>query len=171
MSVAVTERQYKESYSLRQHLYERARSVPADLFTPPVNPGIQKVSAFLEEMLKDIHELTLQQLFERVIREGGILSYIIGSGEKIWLMQVLTALFDFIKEENQRNQDLSLRSLIEVIDLMSSNGLPISITQLEGNDQGVNLLTAHGSKGLEFRWVFLAGCNKEYWEGKRKASK
>lgn len=172
MSVAVTERQYKESgYSLRQHLHERAKSVPADLFTPPVNPSIKKVSEFLEQTLKDVHQLTLQQLFERVIREGGVLSYIIGSGEKIWLMQVLTALFDFIKEENQRNQDMTLGNLIEVIDLMASNGLPISITQLEGNDQGVNLLTAHGSKGLEFRWVFLAGCNKEYWEGKRKTSK
>ena len=171
MSVAVTERKYKESYSLRQHLYERARSVPADLFTPPVNPDIRKVSACLEQWLKDLHNLTLQQLFERVIREGGILSYVIGSPEKIWLMKVLTALFDFIKEENQRNQDLNLGSLVETFDLMASNGLPISITQLEGNDQGVNLLTAHGSKGLEFRWVFLAGCNKEYWEGKRKPSR
>ena len=167
MSVAVTERKYKETYSLRQHLYEKARSVPADLFAPAVNPDIQKVSGFLERWLKDLHSLTLQQLFERIIREGGILSYIIASPEKIWLMRVLTALFDFIKEENQRNPDLSLGSLVEVFDLMASNGLPISITQLEGNDQGVNLLTAHGSKGLEFKWVFLAGCNKESWEGKR----
>jgi DNA helicase II / ATP-dependent DNA helicase PcrA len=171
MSVAVTERRYKEQYSLRQHLFERARSVPADLFTPPVNPDIQKVSGCLEKWLSDLHSVTLQQLFERVIREGGILSYIVGSPEKIWLMQVLTALFDFIKEENQRNQDLSLQTLVDVFDLMESNGLPISITQLEGNDQGVNLLTAHGSKGLEFRWVFLAGCNKEFWEGKRKPAR
>ncbi|TDW99921.1 ATP-dependent helicase [Dinghuibacter silviterrae] len=171
MSVAVTERKYKEPYSLRQHLFEKARSVPADLFAPPVNPDIQKVSGFLERAIKEVHSLTLQQLFERVIREGGILSYIIASPEKVWLMRVLTALFDFIKEENQRNQDLNLHTLVETFDLMASNGLPISITQLEGNDQGVNLLTAHGSKGLEFRWVFLAGCNKEFWEGKRTPSR
>jgi DNA helicase-2/ATP-dependent DNA helicase PcrA len=35
----------------------------------------------------------------------------------------------------------------------------------------VSLLTAHGSKGLEFEYVFLAGCNKEFWEGKRKPSR
>jgi len=171
MSVAVNEKKYNAHYSLRQHLYEKARQVPADLFDPPVNPDIQKVSGFIEKWIGDMHVLTLQQLFERIIREGGILSYIIQSPEKIWLMQVLTALFDFIKEENQRNQDLTLRGLVQVFDLMENNNLPISITQLEGNDQGVSLLTAHGSKGLEFEYVFLAGCNKEFWEGKRKPSR
>lgn len=168
MSVEVNERKYKDHYSLRQHIYEKARQVPADLFAPEVNPDIRKVSAGIEKWLGDMPMLTLQQLFERVIREGGILSYIVRSPEKIWLMQVLTALFDFIKEENQRNKDLTLHGLVQVFDMMEAGKLPISITQLEGNDQGVSLLTAHGSKGLEFEWVFLAGCNKEFWEGKRR---
>ena len=172
MSVAVTERKYKEpTYSLRQHLFEKARAVPADLFAPPVNPDIKKVSDCIEHWLSGRQRLTLQQLFEAVIREGGALSYIIQSPEKIWLMQLLTALFDFIKAENLRNQDLDLEGLVGVFSLMASNKLPISITQLEGNEQGVNLLTAHGSKGLEFEWVFLAGCNKESWEGKRRPNR
>jgi DNA helicase-2/ATP-dependent DNA helicase PcrA len=29
-------------------------------------------------------------------------------------------------------------------------------------------MTAHGSKGLEFEYVFLAGCNAAFWEKKRK---
>ena len=171
MSVAVTEKKYKEAYSLRQLLYEKARSVPADLFTPPVNPDIKKVSDSIERWVGEKQNLTLLQLLESVIREGGVLSYVISSPEKIWLMQVLTALFDFIKDENQRNPDLDLNGLVSLFDLMGDNSLPISITQLEGNDQGVNLLTAHGSKGLEFEWVFLTGCNKESWEGKRKPSR
>jgi len=32
----------------------------------------------------------------------------------------------------------------------------------------VNLLTAHGSKGLEFEYVFFAGANASLWEKKRK---
>jgi DNA helicase-2/ATP-dependent DNA helicase PcrA len=31
----------------------------------------------------------------------------------------------------------------------------------------VNLLTVHGSKGLEFTHVFFAGCNSQYWEKKK----
>jgi len=40
--------------------------------------------------------------------------------------------------------------------------------QVSGNDKGVNLLTTHGSKGLEFEYVFFAGCNAGFWEKKRK---
>src|SRR6202007_1116032 len=35
-------------------------------------------------------------------------------------------------------------------------------------DKGINLLTAHGAKGLEFEYVFVAGCNSSIWEKKRK---
>ena len=42
------------------------------------------------------------------------------------------------------------------------------LVQVSGSDKGVNLLTAHGSKGLEFEYVFFAGCNASFWEKKRK---
>ena len=29
-------------------------------------------------------------------------------------------------------------------------------------------MTAHGSKGLEFQYVFFTGCNSSFWEKKRK---
>jgi DNA helicase II / ATP-dependent DNA helicase PcrA len=40
--------------------------------------------------------------------------------------------------------------------------------QIAGSDKGVNLLTAHGSKGLEFEYVFFVGINASSWEKKRK---
>jgi DNA helicase-2/ATP-dependent DNA helicase PcrA len=42
------------------------------------------------------------------------------------------------------------------------------LSETSGSDKGVNLLTAHGSKGLEFEYVFLAGTNAASWEKKRK---
>ncbi|MEK7257467.1 MAG: ATP-dependent DNA helicase, partial [Bacteroidota bacterium] len=40
--------------------------------------------------------------------------------------------------------------------------------QLPINNQPVNLLTAHGSKGLEFQKVFLLDCTKDAWEPGRQ---
>jgi len=37
-----------------------------------------------------------------------------------------------------------------------------------GSDKGINLLTAHGSKGLEYEYVFIAGASANNWEKKRK---
>jgi DNA helicase-2/ATP-dependent DNA helicase PcrA len=51
---------------------------------------------------------------------------------------------------------------------MESENLPLPLVEVSGNDKGVNLLTAHGSKGLEFEYVFFAGCNASFWEKKRK---
>jgi len=46
--------------------------------------------------------------------------------------------------------------------------LPLPLTEISGSEKGVNLMTAHGSKGLEFAYVFFAGCNASLWEKKRK---
>ncbi len=51
---------------------------------------------------------------------------------------------------------------------MEKEDITLPLVQVSGSDKGVNLLTAHGSKGLEFEYVFFAGCNASFWEKKRK---
>jgi DNA helicase-2/ATP-dependent DNA helicase PcrA len=51
---------------------------------------------------------------------------------------------------------------------MQREGLILPLAQVAGNDKGVNLMTAHGSKGLEFEYVFFTGCSSSCWEKKRK---
>ena len=77
-------------------------------------------------------------------------------------------LFDFIKEATQREKQLRLAEFVTILDLMIREEIRMPVSQVTGNDKGVNLLTAHGSKGLEFEEVFLAGCNAGFWEKKRK---
>jgi DNA helicase II / ATP-dependent DNA helicase PcrA len=129
---------------------------------------MKKVSAILEQLIADVPNVTLQQLFENIIQKGGVLTYIMNSDNKISLIQLLTALFDFIKDETSRNPFMGLPQLIDTIDLMEKEGLSLPMVQVAGNDRGVNLLTAHGSKGLEFEYVFFAGANASSWEKKRK---
>src|SRR5206468_1772077 len=96
------------------------------------------------------------------------LNHVMQSAEKIWLLQVLTALFDFIREETHRRPQMNLKELVGIIELMQKENLSLPLTEVCGNDKGVNLMTAHGSKGLEFQYVFFAGCNASVWEKKRK---
>ena len=110
----------------------------------------------------------MQQLFEQVILQAGVLTYIMRADNKVLLMQLLTALFDFIKEETRRKPTMGLKELIAIISLMESEDIRLPLVQASGNEKGVNLLTTHGSKGLEFEHVFFAGCNAGFWEKKRK---
>lgn len=154
--------------SIRRMICEKAAQSPANLFDTGLHEGLKKVSAFIEELIAEVPNVTLQQLFEDVIQKAGIVTYVLLQPNKIELLQQLTAFFDFIKEETSRNTMLRLAGLISTIDLMEKEGLAISMNSITGTDAGVNLLTAHGSKGLEFEYVFLAGTNAGSWEKKRK---
>ena len=154
--------------SFRKLLFDKSNAPAKDLFTPSVHQSLKRASTILEELIHDVPNITLQQLFEFSIRKTGVLSYIIQLPDKHFQLQVLTGLFDFIKEETRRKPALGLKELIRLIELMESEDLVLPLVQVSGNDKGVNLLTTHGSKGLEFEYVFFAGCNAGFWEKKRK---
>jgi DNA helicase-2/ATP-dependent DNA helicase PcrA len=171
ISVEVAERQFgKDKTSIRELIYEKSRAPAKDLFSQGLHAGLLKAHAVLEKLISDVPNVTIQQLLENIIRETGILQYIMQSPEKVWLIQVLTAVFDFVKEESRRDPSLQLQGLVSIFELMEKEGIPLPIIQVSGNDRGVNLLTVHGSKGLEFEYVFFAGCNAGFWEGKRAPS-
>ena len=169
VSSEVAEKQFsKDKTSIRKLLVERSNLPARDLFTQNIHEGLKKASESIESLISKVLNVTLQTLFEAVIREAGILDFIMKSEEKIWLLQVLTCLFDFLKEETHRNPNLDLKQLIKLFNLMQSEKLSLPLVEVSGSDKGVNLLTAHGSKGLEFTYVFFAGCNANVWEKKRK---
>jgi DNA helicase-2/ATP-dependent DNA helicase PcrA len=169
LTVEVNQLKYKgELTSIRKVLSDKANKQAKDLFDVGINAGLKNISLILEKLIADASNITLQQLFGNIIQEAGILPYIMQSDEKIMLMQLLTALFDFIKEETSRDATLSLKGLVSIIDLMEKEGITLPMAQVSGSDKGVSLLTAHGSKGLEFDYVFFAGCNASNWEKKKK---
>ena len=168
ITVEVNQKKYDgEALSIRRVLYERATQPPKTLFDKGLHEGLKKVSAILEKLIGDVSNVTLVNLFEHIINDGGVLEFIMKSDEKIQLMQILTALFDFIKDETSRNSLLTAQGLITIIDLMENEKIPLPLVQISGSDNGVNLLTAHGAKGLEFEYVFFAGANAHFWEKKR----
>ena len=168
ITLEVNEKNYSSrKTSIRQTLYEKANAYAKDLFDEGIDPRLKKFSGMMEKLIAEVSNLTLQQLFEKIISDAGVLHYIMQSEEKITLLQILTALFDYIKEATSRNPLLNLQELIEIIELMKKEKLAIPLVQFSGNSAGVNFLTAHGSKGLEFEYVFITGMNAHLWEKKK----
>ena len=171
ITVAVNQKKYNdEAISIRKLLSDKANTPAKNLFDTGLDQGLKNCSHIFEQLIGNTSNITLQQLFSRVVSQAGVLSYIIKNDDKISLMQLLTALFDFIKEETSRDSLLDLKKLIGIIDLMEKEDLVLPMMQVSGSANGVNLLTAHGSKGLEFEYVFIAGVNASFWEKKRKPS-
>jgi DNA helicase-2/ATP-dependent DNA helicase PcrA len=169
LSVEVAEKHFTaDKTSIRRLLHEKSHQQPKDLFDRGIHPALKEASSVIESLIADASNVTLQHLLENIIRKAGVLKKIMLSEDRVWLMQTLTCFFDFVKDETRRNPDCTLHDLIHNIELMKFNGVSIPLVQVGGTDKGVNLLTAHGSKGLEFEYVFIAGSNANVWEKKRK---
>ncbi len=168
----VAEKRYSEDgSSLRKYLFDKATEAPRDLFATGIHPGLKKAITLAEKFIGDAYNVTLQQLFESIIRETGILSSIMQSPNKHHDLEALTSLFNFVKDETHRNPSLHLKEFVGVIDIMEREGIELPLMETSGSEKGVNLLTNHGSKGLEFEHVIVAGCDAKSWEKKANRSK
>ena len=169
LTVEVNSKKYGgAATSLRRLLFDKANQPPKDLFDTGLHSKLKTISGIIENLMGDVANVSLQQLLDNIIRNAGVLPYIMQHPQKLKLLQLLTALFDFVKEETGRNPYLDLKGFVDIIELMEKETLPLPLTEVSGNEKAVNLLTAHGSKGLEFEYVFFAGVNASSWEKKRK---
>jgi DNA helicase-2/ATP-dependent DNA helicase PcrA len=121
----------------------------------------------LTRWLIEVSNLTLPALFEKVLNWSGLLKYILNSPEKVYLLQVITTLFDFIKTECAKHPLLSINQFLEMLQQMREEEISLSINKTIFQENGVNLITAHSAKGLEFRYVYLIGCTTDNWENSR----
>ncbi len=171
-SMAVAKENYATSNngeaktSLRRYITELKTVAQASLFDKPRNQEMKYLMTHIDDLLKASVSVTLQQLFQELISKMGILKYIMQQPDKGWYMEVLTNFFNFLKDESRRNPDIRIKDLVATIDLMSDNNIRLPLTQIIYSENGVNFLTAHGSKGLEFEHVFLLGADKKTWDSK-----
>ncbi|MGB4770167.1 MAG: ATP-dependent DNA helicase [Chitinophagaceae bacterium] len=158
--------------SLREHIEHISAAQQGLLFAADeTSAKVKALADLLNNLQKDSFNLPLQRWFEKLINEAGILAYVDQNEDKIRLMEKLSCLFDHIKEETHRQPLMTLKEFVEIIDLMEANSLSLPLIQTTGNDTGVNLMTCHGSKGLEFGYVFLLGARSDIWEQKKKNNK
>lgn len=121
-------------------------------------------SKLLDSLIGDLSNYSLLQLMERVINHSGLLSFILQQPDKSWQLQVVNSFFEFVKKETDKKPRLTLKSLLDTLANMDANRLPIEILKTITANDGVNLVTAHSSKGLEFQYVFMIDCIKDEWE-------
>lgn len=132
-------------------------------------PAILRFSRLIDQFTIDYVNYSLPILLERIINRMGLLQHILNSPQKAWLLQLMHSFFDFVKEENSRKTRLSIPRLLDMLSNMEANRLPIEINRSVYAKNGVNLLTAHSAKGLEFECVFMIDCIKDNWEPRSRS--
>ncbi len=130
---------------------------------------VLKVSSLIENWIKDSFNVTLQMLIEKIITESGLLDQILRSEDKAFRLQSFNTYFDFIKNEAAKKGQLPLKDAVQLIQLMRDENIKLEVNRIFSNENGINFMSAHGSKGLEFEHVFIMRANENAWE-KNKGS-
>lgn len=131
-----------------------------------------ELKAFLQDIdywLKEIHNLTLQDFVEKFMSKMGFVSKALRSQDATFKIQCLKTYYNFLKEETGRNPYLNLSEFLDKIELLKKNNLGLKLNKIIHGVEGVNLMTVHGSKGLQFDYVFMMGCTENYWEKDRNS--
>lgn len=110
---------------------------------------------------------TLTQLIQHILNFSGMLREAMNAPDKIWQLQLLSTFFEFAKQEAERNPFLSLEKFLETVQQMREEEISLPVDKNIHAENGINLITAHSAKGLEFKYVFIMRCNADAWEKAR----
>ncbi|MDX1911405.1 MAG: ATP-dependent DNA helicase [Saprospiraceae bacterium] len=123
-----------------------------------------QLGRLLNEWIAAAENLPLTQLLERLFAQTGLLDWTLAQPDKWWHLQVLSTLLEFVRNETARNPRLDLGRLLDMLDGMDDNKLALPLSQPLQPAFGVQLLTAHAAKGLEFEAVFVLDATEDAWD-------
>lgn len=123
-----------------------------------------KFARLIDTWVSRVPHESLQVVLEKILKEGQVFKEVMTSDHRTYEMQLLATFFNYLKAECRRQPGLTLAAFIALIDEMKEIGLQLPMQNLIKSQKGIQMLTAHGAKGLEFEHVFLIGCSNTNWK-------
>lgn len=125
--------------------------------------NIMKAAEILENLIQDVNNVTVQQLIEKLLTQSGYLSHIIYSADKYQRLQVINSIFDDIKEKCAQGRIKNLDNLMDTLKKIKRFNIGIPVNIIINSERGINFITAHKAKGLEYDYVFMIKCTMDDW--------
>jgi len=113
------------------------------------------------------HNSSLVDIFETIVRESGYLEYSLSSTDSLERMATLESFFSEIKKMTGAKREYFLKDFVIHLERVREHGI-LTKTGKGILKNGVRLMTAHKSKGLEFEYVYIIGVYDGHWGNKSK---
>lgn len=122
------------------------------------------------DILQKLHDLNFVEFFSYFIDKIWIISYIEKYGNFDDIEDIFT-LFNKIKSFTQIKSTFKLSDFLSKIDLYKEYNYSIPRQILKKSQSWIHILTAHGSKWLEYEIVFIPSLFTGNWDNKRVIDK
>ena len=126
----------------------------------------ENLVSILKDLKKDSENEPFQNFFKIFLDKIGYLEYMLEAKDSRLQLAKLDKLFDEIKKQIKTKKGYSLSDFIYFIDAYEKYNIDIKTSDPE-IVEGVNLMTAHGSKGREFEYVYIIDATRKSWEKRR----
>jgi DNA helicase-2/ATP-dependent DNA helicase PcrA len=137
-----------------------------------------KLVEFIHNLLQwkqDSNNLRLIELVQRVGKESRLIPHLLegtkeDGGVDVEKLNAVNSFYAYVRNLNTQRKHMTLGELLSDIDLLTENQLAVNEQELDINLQGVQLMTAHAAKGLEFKHVFIVKCHDDNWGASKRSS-
>ncbi|MEK7520816.1 MAG: ATP-dependent DNA helicase [Patescibacteria group bacterium] len=112
---------------------------------------------------------SLPEFFGNVLRESGLLAKLLQKPDCFDKLEKINALFSELSSLLEEHNDCRLSDFLAYLNALKEYGVVVKKEAKSGSAGAVRLMTAHGSKGLEFDCVYVINAYDGHWGNKRRA--
>jgi DNA helicase-2/ATP-dependent DNA helicase PcrA len=138
------------------------RSTPNSLFDQDnkINVWLKKIKSWLSLSNESLYSLVQKVGTEFLLDSSS------NHKELVVNIEILRTLLHLVLMQTERDLKITLGKFLNFIDRVESYGesIPLSVF---GSSEGVRVLTLHGSKGLEFDYVWIAHMDEKSFSGSK----
>ncbi len=121
----------------------------------------------IEKFKEQSKEKEFLEFFEEFLRESGFLKYIFSLKNSAVILQRIEKIFDEVKKQTLNKKNYTLKDFLNYIEILEKYNISLDLIPNMAED-GVRLMTAHRSKGLEFEQVYITNFVDGIWPSKQQ---
>jgi len=158
-----------EFLSWRTTINEIDKIAVSDIKIP--EDQIQKIkttSQLIEEIVTYATLHSPQMVVRKIVESLQLTHFALDNNQFHFELESVVSFINFVESECNKNSTTTIDQILTKLDLMNKHRIPISKENIVYDKTGINLLTAHSSKGLEFKHVYVVRCIDKAWEKRKK---